>query len=118
MYALSLASTEAVSFDVCFASNLTHADNKVLQAVLAGRRALLVTTPTVARLYGDRTLPRHPDLRVAPEWKGFLGRPVSPVFRVATVIVSLHRRCAAALGNFAVAPATAKFATVALRPSG
>ena len=65
MYALSLASTEAVSFDVCFASNLTHADNKVLQAALAGRRALLVTTPTVARLYGDRTLPRHPDLRVA-----------------------------------------------------
>jgi len=37
----------------------------VLQTVIANRRALLVTTPTVAHLYEDRSLPRHPDLRIA-----------------------------------------------------
>ena len=57
------------------------------------------------------TLPRHPDLRDAPEWEGFLAGPVSPVFRVPTVIVSLHRRCPAAVEGFTVVPATASYPT-------
>src|SRR5262245_37088590 len=62
--ALCLSSNEAVSFDVFFAPDLANSYGARLQNVIAGRRSLLITTPTVSRLYGARALLRHTGIQV------------------------------------------------------
>ena len=64
VHALCLSSNEAFSFEILFGRDLVSESYTVIQNILADRRALLFTTPTVARLYGGQALPRHPNIQV------------------------------------------------------
>ena len=54
MHEIKLEATRDESYSVHIVSDLLHPENGKLKQILDGRKALVVTTPTVARLYGAR----------------------------------------------------------------